>query len=332
MSDIILDSNHTPSTPEQGEAEKPALDLGPQVDSAPQQIDTTDLIKDSDTNGFVTDVIELSATVPVIVDFWAPWCGPCKTLGPMLEKLVKRAGGLVRMVKINVDENQGLAGQLRVQSVPTVFAFKDGRPVDAFAGALPESQIQSFIDKLIGDAKPPIEAALEEALTALQAGDALSAEQLYTSVLSQDPTMIPAFAGIIRAIALQGDYGRARDMLSRLDAKTLASNDIQQAISALELAEEGSEAQTDDAGLNELQKTVDDQPNNLDARFELAQALLAIHRTEAAIDNLLEIVRIDRTWNEEAGRKQLIKVFDTLGPTDPLTVDARKRLSAVLFS
>lgn len=332
MSDIILDSNQIPSTPEQGEAEKPALDLGPQVTSAPQQIDTTDLIKDSDTNGFVTDVIELSATVPVIVDFWAPWCGPCKTLGPMLEKLVKRAGGLVRMVKVNVDENQGLAGQLRVQSVPTVFAFKDGRPVDAFAGALPESQIQSFIDKLIGDAKPPIEAALEEALTALQAGDALSAEQLYTSVLSQDPTMIPAFAGIIRAIALQGDYGRARDMLSRLDAKTLASNDVQQAISALELAEEGSEAQTDDAGLNELQKTVDDQPNNLDARFELAQALLATHRTEAAIDNLLEIVRIDRTWNEEAGRKQLIKVFDTLGPTDPLTVDARKRLSAVLFS
>lgn len=330
MSDIILDPNAAVNAGETDQSPKPALDLGPQAAPAPLQSTPADLIKDTDTNGFSADVIEVSAQVPVIVDFWAPWCGPCKTLGPLLEKLVKRAGGLVKMVKINVDENQPLAQQLRVQSVPTVFAFKDGRPVDAFAGALPESQIQTFIEKLIGDAKPPIEAAIEAGQAALKSGDALAAEELYTSVLSQDPTIVPAFAGIIRAIAAQGDFARAREMLSRLDAKTLAHSDVQQAMSALDLAEQS--AATDSGDLGMLQTKVDAHPKDLEARFELAQAQFAAQQTEASIDNLLEIVRIDRTWNDQAGRKQLIKVFDTLGATDPITVEARKRLSAVLFS
>ena len=333
MADIILDPNQTPNDPqsENGVETKPTIDLGP---AAPQGVpttsDATDLIKDSDTNAFVTDVIEASAKVPVIVDFWAPWCGPCKTLGPMLEKLVKRAGGLVKMVKINVDENQSLAAQLRVQSVPTVFAFKDGRPVDAFAGALPESQIQTFISKLIGDAQPPLEAALEQAGNALKAGDAVAAEDLYTTVLSQDPTYIPAFAGIIRSIAAQGDFARAREMLGNLDAKTLAHSEVQQAVSALDLAEEG--AGKDQTDTQELEAAVDKNPKDPAARFALAQALFSAGQHEGAIDQLLELVRLDRTWNDEAGRKQLIKIFDTLGPTDPLTVDARKRLSAILFS
>jgi len=327
MSDIILGSGQTPSA----NPNKPALDMGTaNVTSPPAQTATANLVKDSDTNSFVQDVIEASAHTPVIVDFWAPWCGPCKTLGPLLEKLVKRAGGLIKMVKINVDENQGLAGQLRVQSVPTVFAFKDGRPVDAFAGALAESQIQSFIDKLIGDAKPPIEAALEQAQEALKAGDALAAENMYTAVLSEDPTMVPAFAGIIRAIAAQGEFDRAREMLTSLDAKTLASSEVQQAISALELAEEGAGTQQTDTTI--LQAKVDKNPKDLEARFALAQSLFALGQTEGAINNLLELVRIDRNWNDEAGRKQLVKIFNTLGPADPLTVDARKRLSATLFS
>ncbi|HEY9078559.1 thioredoxin [Magnetovibrio sp.] len=327
MNDIILDPNHSPRTSQ----DKPKLDLGPapaHQTGAPSSMESP--IKDSDTKHFVQDVIDVSMQTPVIVDFWAPWCGPCKTLGPMLEKLVKRAGGLVKMVKINVDDNQGLAGQLRVQSVPTVFAFKDGRPVDAFAGALPESQIQSFIDKLIGDAKPPIEAAMEQALAALKTGDAVAAEQLYTSVLAQDPTFVPAFAGIIRAIAAQGSFERAREMLNSLDAKTLSSSDVQQAISALELAEEGAHA--DQSQVGELQAAVDRKPKDLEARFALAQALFTHGQHDDAINNLLELVRIDRNWNDQAGRKQLIKIFDTLGPTDPLTVDARKRLSAILFS
>ncbi|MCW8916423.1 MAG: thioredoxin [Magnetovibrio sp.] len=285
---------------------------------------------DSNTANFARDVIEASVQVPVIVDFWAPWCGPCKTLGPLLEKLVKRAGGLVKMVKINIDENQGLAGQLRVQSVPTVFAFKEGKPVDAFAGALPESQIQTFLDKLIGDAKPPLDLAMEQAHEALKAGDAITAEDIFTQVLGEDPTLIPAFAGIVRSIAAQGDFARARDMLSRLDAPTLANTEVQQAISALDLAEQGAQTNTDDTA--ELEQKIQDNPKNLQARFDLAQAQFAAHNVEGAIDNLLEIVAHDRAWNDEAGRKQLLKIFDTLGPTDPNTVDARKRLSSVLFS
>lgn len=306
------------------------LDPSSAAASSPQRPAPADLIKDSDTDSFVQDVIDVSMQIPVIVDFWAPWCGPCKTLGPMLEKLVKRAGGLIKMVKVNVDDNKSLAAQLRVQSVPTVFAFKDGRPVDAFAGALSETQIQAFLDKLIGDAKPPLEAALEQAQEALKIGDGLAAEKIYTAILGEDPTLIPAFAGVIRAIAVQGDFARAREMLSRLDAPTLANSQVMQAISALELAEEAAASSNTD--LTQLQTKVDQQPKDMEARFALAQALFGAGDTEAAISNLLEIVRVNRTWNDDAGRKQLIKIFDTLGPTDPITVDARKRLSAVLFS
>ena len=328
MSDLIIDQNAPQPQPD-GEP-KPALDLGPGAPAQPQPINPADLIKDTDTQNFPRDVIEASVTHPVIVDFWAPWCGPCKTLGPMLEKMVKRAGGLVKMVKINVDENQGLAAQLRVQSVPTVFAFKEGKPVDAFAGALPESQIKAFIDKLLGDAKSPVDQLMEQAQEALKANDGILAEQLYTEVLGQDPTMIPAFAGILRAIALQGDIDRAREMLAALDAKTLASSDVQQAISALDLAEESQN--TDSVETTELEQRIKDNPKDLEARFELAQAQFAAGQSDNAIDNLLEIVSIDRTWNEEAGRKQLLKIFDTIGAMDPITVDARKRLSAILFS
>lgn len=327
MSDILFDP------PKGGGNQGPTIDLGPSAAPAEQAHDapaSADVIKDSDTDHFMADVIETSQTVPVVVDFWAPWCGPCKTLGPLLEKLVKRAGGLVKMVKINVDENQALAQQLRVQSVPTVFAFKGGQPVDAFAGAQPEKQLQSFIDRLVGDAKPPIEQAMEQAHEQLDSDQAAEAEATYSAILGQDATYVPALAGLIRAIAAQGDFERARDIVEALDAKTRATADVEQAVSALKLAEQSATADT--GHLDDMAKAVEAHPKDLDKRLEYANALVAARRFEDAIDQLLTIVAQDRAWNDEAGRKHLIQIFDTLGPTDPVTQDARRRLSAVLFS
>lgn len=337
MSDILFDPNK-PTAP-QGYASAgapagtPALDLGPGAPaSAPQTVQAGDVIKDSDTEHFMADVIEASKTVPVIVDFWSPQSKACTLMMPMLEKLTLRAGGFVKLVKINVDipENQALAGQLQVQSVPTVFAFKDGRPVDAIAGAQSEAQTQIFIDKLIGDAKPPIEAAMEQAGALLVVGDGEQAEAIYTAVLSQDPTFVPALAGMIRAIAAQNDFDRATDIIDNLEARTRHHVEIEQAVSAFELAQQSAAA--DPAETAALKAKVAANPKDLAARFDLSLALFAQGDHEATIEQLLEIVRIDRAWNEEAGRKQLIKVFDTLGPTDPLTQDARRRMSAILFS
>lgn len=324
MSKLLID----PNQPAAAQGTTPALDLGP--GAQPLTPPSGAVIKDSDTDHFMEDVIEASKSVPVIVDFWAPWCGPCKTLGPMLEKLVKRAGGLVKMVKINVDENQGLAGQLRVQSIPAVFAFKDGRPVNAFAGALPESQIQTFLDQLIGDAKPPIEAAMEQAAQLLAAGDGEQAEAVYTAIFAQDSTFVPALAGLIRAITLTGDFARATELLDSLEPKVRLNVLIEQAASALELAQQAAGINTDQVA--ELEAKVSANPKDFPSRFDLALALFAQNRTEDAIDHLLEMVRLDREWNEQAARKQLIKIFDTLGGAHPLTQESRRRLSAVLFS
>lgn len=310
MSDIIIDPN--------------------QISTSVPQAQAADLIKDSDTNSFVADVIEASKVVPVLVDFWSPRSDACKKFIPMLERLVKRAGGLVKLVKIDVDAAPELAQQLRVQSVPTVFAFKDGRPVDAVAGVQGDAQLQSFIDKLIGDAKPPIEAAMDQAAELLATGDGAQAEAVYTAILEQDDAYTQALGGMIRAIAAQGEFDRAQDIIDNLETKTRNLPEITQAVSALELAQQS--AGVDASSTQALEAQVAAEPKNMQARFDLAQALFASGRTEDAIDHLLDIVRLDREWNEAAGRKQLIKIFDTLGNADPLTVDARKRLSAVLFS
>jgi len=325
MSDIIFDPNKAPNP---GGAMTAPLDMG--IGAAPQVAPTGDLIKDTDTNNFVADVIEASQTVPVLVDFWSPRSDACKKFIPLLEQLAKRAGGLIKLAKVDVDANPELAQQLRVQSVPTVFAFQGGRPVDAIAGVQGEAQLQSFIDKLIGDAKPPIEAAMDQAAEMLNSGDAAQAEDLYTAILGQDPAYMPALAGMIRAIAALGAFDRALDIIENLDTKTRNLPDISQAISALELAQQSADVDT--SATDALDAQVAAEPQNLQARLDLAQALFAAARTEDAIDHLLEIVRLDRDWNEAAGRKQLIKIFDALGTSDPLTVEARKRLSAVLFS
>jgi putative thioredoxin len=287
-----------------------------------------DLIKDSDIANFVADVIEQSKTVPVIVDFWAPWCEPCKQLTPTLEKLVTQSGGIVKLVKVNVDENQQLAAQLQVQSVPTVFGFKHGQPIDAFAGAQPESQIKAFIKRLTGDAKAPVEEALEQAKTLLDGGDAEQASTIYAQVLSQDQANGAAIGGLIRCYLATGEIDHAKAMIEGLEESALKDSDVQAAISALELVEAGAASGDGD----EFRSLLIANENDHQARFDLALCLYSAGKAEEALEELLEIVRRDRTWNEEAARTQMLKIFEALGAGDAITMAARRALSTILFS
>jgi putative thioredoxin len=293
--------------------------------------DGKDLIKDGSMATFVADVIEASQKVPVIVDFWAPWCGPCKQLGPALEKVVREARGAVRMVKINVDENQQLAAQLRVQSVPTVYAFKDGRPADAFVGAQPESQLRAFVQRLT--AGSPEAASIADILAQgkefLDQGDPHTAAQIFQEVLAEDPANAQALAGLLRCLLAVGDLDGAKQMLAQLPPEAAKHADVQAVKTAIELQEIAATAQGQTA---ELRRRLATDADDHQARFDLALAYYAANEQEAAVDELLELFRRDRAWNEDAARKQLVKFFEAFGPTHPLTVTGRKRLSTLLFS
>ncbi len=291
-------------------------------------------VKETDTAGFMSDVIEASRDVPVIVDFWATWCGPCKTLTPILESVVAKARGAVRMVKIDVDKNPDLSAQLRIQSIPTVFAFKNGQPVDAFQGALPESEVQRWVDQLIaqhgGEIEPsPIDQALAAAEEAFNAGDIGGAGALYAQVLNHDAQNIKALAGMAKSYLKAGKVDKAREILDQIGEDLLSNDEIRAAVSAVELAEAGSTAAGE---ADNLRARLDSDPDDLQTRYDLAVALYGGGDAEAAIDELVEVIRRKREWNEDAARQQLLKIFEALGPTDPITVSGRRKLSSILFS
>jgi putative thioredoxin len=291
-----------------------------------------DIIKDATDASFVDDVVEASRTTPVIVDFWATWCGPCRQLGPALEKAVTAAKGKVKLVKVDIDANPAYAGQLRVQSIPAVFAFVDGKPVDGFMGALPDSQVRAFVDKLAklgpkggGAAASPIDTALEMARESLGVGDMGGAAQAYAQVLQADPTHPKALGGLAKVYLASGDAEKAGEVLAMAPADA-KDPDLDSVRAALALAAEAP------ADTSAFEARLAKDPDDHEARFELAKALAGAHRLDAAADELLTIVEKDRAWNDEAARKQLLTVFEAAGPMSEVARNGRRRLSAILFS
>ena len=289
------------------------------------------LIKDSSDTEFVADVIEASKEIPIIVDFWAPWCGPCKQLGPTLEKVVSEAAGAVKLVKIDIDQNPQIAQQLRVQSIPAVYAFYQGRPVDGFQGALPESQLKEFVKKLTDAAgstqTSPIDEALEQAKVLIEAGDNAQAEALLEQILQHAPDNAEAKISLARLALDSGQLERAQNLINELDDEAKKSPEAASLISALALAERAGEA----GDLAALKAKVDNNLADHQARLELAVALFGHGQKEEAVNELLESIRQDRKWNEEAAKKKLLEYFDMLGFNDPNVIEARKKLSSLMF-
>jgi putative thioredoxin len=291
--------------------------------------DTTPI--DVNMDNFMAEVIDGSAKMPTVVQFWAPWCGPCKQLGPLLEKVVVAAKGKVKMVRINIDENQQIAQQMRVQSVPTVYGFFNGQPVDGFAGAQPESTLKQFIDKLVaaGGSGPDIAAMVEAARSLLETQDYVNAMAQYHEIMASEPESPDGLAGMIRCMVGMKDIDGAREIVDQLDVEFRDKPAMVIAIDSLELAEKAAGAA---GGLTQARAAVDADPNDLAARQELALALFATGEQTESMEQLLESIRIDRAWNDEAARMQLLEFFKTLGPANRDVMAARRKLSTLLFA
>jgi putative thioredoxin len=288
-----------------------------------------DAVKDTTTQGFVKDVIEESKRQPVLVDFWAPWCGPCKQLTPILEKAVKAAKGKVKLVKMDIDKHPDIPGQMGIQSIPAVIAFANGQPVDGFMGALPESQVVAFLERLtkgkIGGDEPDLQRLADEALAG---GNAADAADLYAQLLQQDSGNVAALAGLARCYLATGNIEQAKKTLALVPEAKANDNAVAAARAALEVAEQAKKV----GPIDDLEKKVVANPLDHQARFDLATALGAAGKRADAANHLLEIVKRDRKWNEDGARKQLVQFFEAWGPTDEATLDGRKRLSSILFS
>lgn len=293
-----------------------------------QQAGGGELIKETTTANFANDVIRESMRQPVLVDFWAPWCGPCRQLTPILEKVVREAKGAVKLVKMNIDEHPAIAGQLGVQSIPAVFAFKNGQPVDGFMGALPESRVREFIARIGGEVPDRMAEALDAARQALDDGDAQTAGQIYSAVLQQEPENLVALGGLAETLFSIGETEKAKEALDQVPEAKRDDPALAGIRARIALSEQV-------AGLGdpvELARRVEADPNDHQARFDLALVSNAMGNRAQAAESLLEIIRRDRTWNDDGARTQLLKFFEAWGPTDEATLSARRKLSSLLFS
>ena len=291
-----------------------------------------DLIKDVNEDTFMADVIDASQEVPVIVDFWAPWCGPCKTLGPMLEKAVLAAKGAVRMVKVNIDDNQAIAGQLRVQSIPTVYAFHKGQPVDAFQGAVPNSEIDAFVARVIEASGGEVNGGLSDALISaeemLEGGASSDAAEVFSAIIEEDNQNVKAYSGLARAKLDLEDIEGAEAVLNGVPADISDSPEIEAVFAKISLARQALEV----GPLSELEAVVAADPSNSKARFEYSQALYAADNIDEAVAQLLELFGRDSDWNDGAAKAQLFTIFDALEPNDPIVLNGRRKLSSMIFA
>ncbi|MDA4845463.1 thioredoxin [Hoeflea poritis] len=287
------------------------------------------LIKDTTTAAFTTDVIAESNNQPVLVDFWAPWCGPCKQLGPIIEKVVTEQGGRVKLVKLNIDDHPAIPGQMGIQSIPAVVAFSGGKPVDAFMGAVPESQIKQFIDKLVKEnGAPDIDAFLAEGRAALDSGDVNLAAQIFGSILQEQPDNAKAMAGMAECMLAAGQADRAKELINGLDEEQKKVPEVASLLARFALEEEISSL----GDPEQLKARLDANPDDHEARFDMAKILNVQGAREEAAEQLLHIMKADRQWQDDGARKQLLTFFEAWGPTDPATLAARRKLSSLMFS
>ncbi len=298
----------------------------------PQGQTAGDLVKDITEAEFMAEVVDASMTTPIIVDFWAPCCGPCKQLGPALEKVVTAAKGAVKMVKVNVDQAQMIAGQLRIQSIPTVYAFWQGQPVDGFQGALPESELKAFVERVVqaagGDASGGLDDALAAAEEMLEQGAPADAVEVFAAVLEEDPMNAKAYGGMVRAHLAAGDLDTAEAVLNGAPVEISKAPELEAADAQIELAKQAAQA----GPVAELTAQVEAEPDNLQARFDLAKAKYAHGDSEGAVAELLEVFRRDREWNDGAAKAQLFTIFEALKPNDPVVLNGRRKLSSMIFA